>query len=105
MGTEVTDLDIVSAALSAAVLLERNDEERWAATLSRFGANMRAASDQQERAELASSLLASFRGMGSLNDVVLQSTLGVRSDNAEFDRLRSRLYRLAISVRELGNQG
>lgn len=78
-------------------VLVRNDSS-WAKTLAALAAGMTDARNEVELQRALRHLLSIYGGMGSFNDLVLQSSAGVSPDNEALDELRSTLYSLASEM-------
>lgn len=90
------NLEVLLTRLS--VLLEEADEQRWRRSLSALAGDARQADDDVEAQRVVRSVLGPYGGMGSFSDVVLQDPSGVRPEQAEFHRLRLRLFEEARRV-------
>lgn len=88
-------LALTIALHDAAALLGRVDEPRWSAGLAALATRLEDSDEPQDRREALADLLGLYAGVGSLNDLVLQDAAGVRQEQAELERLKSRIFELA----------
>lgn len=83
---EVTLLEMV-------LLLEKNGEKEWSHALKQMAIQYQSG----QASEAADKVRRSFGGMGSLNDLILQTGGIPSSDNGKFDILRANLFRLVTT--------
>lgn len=103
-GTTADAPDGVAESLRAlSSLLHRTGEPRWAALLGSLAEEAAAPRPADERRQLLVTVLGLYRGMGGLDDLVLQDASGVRTEQPALDDLRRKLHEQA--VRERGASG
>ncbi|MFK5634232.1 DUF6966 domain-containing protein [Ornithinimicrobium sp. LYQ103] len=73
-------------------LLGRVGEGAAARGMQALATEARSATSEADRRTVVRKTLALYRGMGSLQDLVLQNSVGVRPEQAELDALRSALF-------------
>jgi hypothetical protein len=86
---------IEKTLLDLAALLESVHEVRIAETPRRLASAISEARGEDEYQAAVRKVIRLFAGMGSFQDVVLQTREGVRPEQAEFERLRDRLFQEA----------
>lgn len=88
---DAKEISLLKAALlRMAMLLDNGGFPTWAASFKQIQAEL-----VVDSASAVRTLRGMFGGMGSLNDIVLQTSEGASGPmNSEFDKLRSDLYRL-----------
>jgi hypothetical protein len=86
---------IETTLLELAALLESVDEVRLAETPRMLASHISEARGEDEYKTAVREVIRLFGGMGSFQDVVLQTGKGVRPEQAEFARLRDRLFQEA----------
>lgn len=80
-------------------LLHRAGEPRWAALLGSLAEEAAAPRPADERRQLLVTVLGLYRGMGGLDDLVLQDASGVRPEQSTLDDLRRKLHAQAVHER------
>lgn len=86
--------EIQTTLLNMARLLRIGSSLDWSSTYEDFAQKIVVNPEDTARR-----ILASYGGMGSLNDVVLQiNGEMLRNENEEFDAMRSRLYLLCTQL-------
>jgi hypothetical protein len=85
---------LVTALSETADLLASVGEAGASASLKEIGERL-AQGSAEARSAAARSVLRLYAGMGSFGDLVLQGPSGVRPEQAEFDRMRHRLFEAA----------
>ncbi len=93
--SELTDL--FGALLRVVAILLRHNSS-WANSITTVAAGLAEAENEPDRQIALRKLLSMYGGMGSFNDLVIQSSSGVSPDNNELDELRSRVYALASAL-------
>ncbi len=83
---------IEKTLIELATLLESVDEARIAETPRRLASEISQAHGEDAYRAAVRKVVRLFGGMGSFQDVVLQTREGVRPEQAEFERLRDRLF-------------
>lgn len=83
---------IEKTLLELAALLESVDEVRMAESSRRLASEIREARGKDAYQTAVREVMRLFGGMGSFQDVVLQTREGVRPEQGEFERLRDRLF-------------
>jgi hypothetical protein len=83
---------IEKTLLELAAVLESVDEVRLAETPRTLAAHLSEANGEDEYQTAVREVIRLFGGMGSFQDVVLQTGKGVRPEHAEFARLLDRLF-------------
>jgi hypothetical protein len=78
-------------------ILVRNDSS-WAKTLAALATEVVEAHDEVELQHALRRLLSIYGGMGSFNDVILQSRAGVSPDNDALNHARSGLYSMVSEL-------
>ena len=82
----------VLATLERIVSILKAAGSSWANSIGDAGAAVAMSSTPEELSSNLKRLLSMYGGMGSFNDLVLQTRAGVRPEQSELDRLRSLLY-------------
>lgn len=80
---------------NVASMVDSGGEPRWAQGLRALAQRARSAQDHVAARSVISDVLSLFGGMGSINDLVLQSPEGVLPEQGEFERLRTELFETA----------
>jgi hypothetical protein len=83
---------IEKTLLELAALLDSVGEVRLAETPRTLASHISEARGEDEYQSAVREVIRLFGGMGSFQDVVLQTRNGVRPEQAEFARLRDRLF-------------
>jgi hypothetical protein len=91
----VNDPSDVLVTVERIVSILESAGSSWADSIAKVGAAVAASTSPEELTSNVKLLLSMYGGMGSFNDVVLQSRAGVSPDQPELDRLRSLLYQQA----------
>lgn len=99
-GTTADAPDGVAESLRAlSSLLYRTGEPRWAALLGSLAEEAATPRPADERRQLLVTVLGLYRGMGGLDDLVLQDASGVRPEQPALDDLRRQLHDQAVHER------
>lgn len=80
-------------------LLYRTGEPRWAALLGSLAEEAATPRPADERRQLLVTVIGLYRGMGGLDDLVLQDASGVRPEQPALDDLRRQLHEQAVHER------
>lgn len=94
MGAPVEDDELIELIRVMSELLSSAGEPVWAQRLMTIAGVMAAARGDRDRRQTAiRRILELYRsGMGGFQDLVLQDCHGIREEQQEFGRLRSRLF-------------
>jgi hypothetical protein len=88
----MTWADVAELLQQLTDFLERVGEGAVARGMHDLATEARSAASETDRRKVVQKVLALYRGMGSLQDLVLQDSVGVRPEQAELDALRSALF-------------
>lgn len=93
MTAEIAHHGLLEVLSDLVLLLSDANQIRYARGISSVHDALRDAQGDRAREQaVIREILSLYGGMGSLQDLVLQDSNGVRSEQDEFDRLRHRLF-------------